>query len=125
MVVGGAPDRCSPTEAANKVALFALDALVCVKNFHTPDGSTINIRAGKHNEVNFVLTSAILNVMLSQQHRHGFGASGSWCGWKCHAKVLPFWGHGKPCVPHGVNKQKRQTTGVRPNCGFSAREISS
>ena len=46
MVVGGAPDRCSRAEAARKVASFALAAQDCVKNFRTPNGSTINIRAG-------------------------------------------------------------------------------
>jgi len=46
MVVGGAPDRVSRSEAAKKVALFALDALECVKTFRTPEGTRINIRAG-------------------------------------------------------------------------------
>jgi len=46
MVVGGCPDRVARSEAAKKVALFALDALDCVKTFRTDDGTRINIRAG-------------------------------------------------------------------------------
>ncbi len=46
MIVGGAPDRVSRSEAAKKVALFALDALECVKYFKTSEGTQINIRAG-------------------------------------------------------------------------------
>ena len=45
MVVGGCPDRCSRAEAAAKVALFALDAIECVKSFEY-EGASINIRAG-------------------------------------------------------------------------------
>ena len=46
MVVGGCPDRVTRSEAAKKVALFALDALDCVKKFRTDDGTRIQIRAG-------------------------------------------------------------------------------
>ena len=45
MVVGGCPDRCTRDEGAAKVALFALDAIECVKTFEY-DGAGINIRAG-------------------------------------------------------------------------------
>lgn len=48
MVVGGAPHRCSPMEAAERVALFALDAINFVRNYRTMDGSHIYIRAGMH-----------------------------------------------------------------------------
>jgi len=46
MVVGGAPERCSAPEAAERVALFALDAIEFVKIFRTKDGEKIRIRAG-------------------------------------------------------------------------------
>ncbi|EKX50660.1 hypothetical protein GUITHDRAFT_66714 [Guillardia theta CCMP2712] len=42
MVVGGAPDRCEPSEAAAKVAKFALDALEEM----TRSGHAISMRAG-------------------------------------------------------------------------------
>ena len=46
MVVGGAPHRIPAPEAAEKVALFALEAMEFVKNFKTSDGDSIFIRAG-------------------------------------------------------------------------------
>merc|ERR1719223_2114409 len=46
MVVGGAPDRRPSPEAAERVALFALDAINFVKDFRTKDGDRIYIRAG-------------------------------------------------------------------------------
>ena len=46
MVVGGAPHRIPAPEAAEKVALFALEAMAFVKNFKTADGECIYIRAG-------------------------------------------------------------------------------
>lgn len=46
MVVGGAPDRCSAPEAAQKVALFALEVIEFVKNFKTVHGNRIQIRCG-------------------------------------------------------------------------------
>lgn len=46
MVVGGAPDRCSAPEAAQKVALFALEVIEFVKNFKTRHGNRIQIRCG-------------------------------------------------------------------------------
>ena len=46
MVIGGAPDRCTAAEAAEKVALFALDALEFVKTYRTHRGEQIFIRAG-------------------------------------------------------------------------------
>jgi hypothetical protein len=46
MVVGGAPDRCSAPEAAQKVALFALEVTEFVKNFKTVHGNRIQIRCG-------------------------------------------------------------------------------
>ena len=46
MVVGGAPHRMPAPEAAEKVALFALEAMEFVKNFKTTDGDSIFIRAG-------------------------------------------------------------------------------
>lgn len=46
MVVGGAPDRVPAPLAAERVALFALDALEFVKKFRTKDGNQIYIRAG-------------------------------------------------------------------------------
>lgn len=46
MVVGGAPDKVPAPEAAQKVALFALELLEFVKNFRTSKGDRIYIRAG-------------------------------------------------------------------------------
>jgi hypothetical protein len=47
MVVGGAPHRIPAPEAAEKVALFALEAMEFVKNFKTAeDDESIFIRAG-------------------------------------------------------------------------------
>jgi len=46
MVVGGAPDRVPAPEAAQKVALFALEIIEFVKNFRTTDGERIYIRTG-------------------------------------------------------------------------------
>ncbi|KAL7531833.1 hypothetical protein ACHAXR_004264 [Thalassiosira sp. AJA248-18] len=46
MVVGGAPDRIPAPLAAERVALFSLDAIDFVKNFRTKDGDQIFIRAG-------------------------------------------------------------------------------
>uniref|UniRef100_A0A7S1FMU1 Phosphodiesterase n=1 Tax=Corethron hystrix TaxID=216773 RepID=A0A7S1FMU1_9STRA len=46
MVVGGAPNRCSPSEAARKVALFALETMKLMKTFRTKDGHQIVLRAG-------------------------------------------------------------------------------
>jgi len=46
MCVGGAPDRCLGSEAAEHVAVFALELIELVKNFSMDDGSQILIRAG-------------------------------------------------------------------------------
>lgn len=46
MVVGGAPQRISAPEAAQKVALFSLEAMELVKSFRTTDGDKVIIRAG-------------------------------------------------------------------------------
>jgi len=46
MVVGGAPDRVPAPLAAERVALFALDAIDFVKSFRTKDGDKVFIRAG-------------------------------------------------------------------------------
>ena len=46
MVLGGAPNRCSDTEAAEKVALFALDAMEKVRTWRPKEGNAIQIRAG-------------------------------------------------------------------------------
>ena len=42
MVVGGAPNRVLAPLAAERVALFALDALEFVKNFRTKDGDQVS-----------------------------------------------------------------------------------
>jgi len=46
MVVGGSPNRVPAPLAAERVALFALDAMDFVKHFRTKDGDRIFIRAG-------------------------------------------------------------------------------
>lgn len=46
MVVGGAPQRIPAPEAAQKVAMFALEAMELVKSFTTTDGDKVIIRAG-------------------------------------------------------------------------------
>ena len=46
MVVGGAPTYCPAPEAAEKVALFALDVIDLVKTFRAPHGKKIQIRCG-------------------------------------------------------------------------------
>ena len=46
MVVGGAPDRVPAPLAAERVAMFALDATEFVRNFRTKDGDRVFIRAG-------------------------------------------------------------------------------
>eukprot|EP00590_Aulacoseira_subarctica_P009040 CAMPEP_0172436124 /NCGR_PEP_ID=MMETSP1064-20121228/71547_1 /TAXON_ID=202472 /ORGANISM="Aulacoseira subarctica , Strain CCAP 1002/5" /LENGTH=488 /DNA_ID=CAMNT_0013184511 /DNA_START=1820 /DNA_END=3288 /DNA_ORIENTATION=- len=50
MAVGGlsCPDKCSVSEGALRVALFALDLMEVVKNFRTEGGLEIVIRAGIH-----------------------------------------------------------------------------
>jgi len=50
MAVGGlsCPDKCSVSEGALRVALFALDLMELVKNFRTEGGLEIVIRAGIH-----------------------------------------------------------------------------
>ena len=50
LAVGGlsCPDKCSVSEGALRVALFALDLMELVKSFRTEDGSEIVIRAGIH-----------------------------------------------------------------------------
>jgi len=50
MAVGGlsCPDKCSVSEGALRVALFALDLMELVKSFRTEDGLEIVIRAGIH-----------------------------------------------------------------------------
>ena len=46
MVVGGAPERVPAPLAAQRVAMFALDATEFVRNFRTKDGDRVFIRAG-------------------------------------------------------------------------------
>lgn len=46
MVVGGAPNRCTEPDAAERVALFALDAIDCAKKYQMEDGNKIDVRAG-------------------------------------------------------------------------------
>lgn len=46
MVLGGAPDVCPGSDAAEKVAMFALEALNVVRNFRKEDGTTVYIRCG-------------------------------------------------------------------------------
>jgi hypothetical protein len=46
MVVGGAPNRIPAPEAAQRIALFALELVEFVKTFRTSDGDKILIRAG-------------------------------------------------------------------------------
>ncbi len=46
MVVGGAPDRVPAPLAAERVALFAIDAIEFVKTFRTEEGDQLFIRAG-------------------------------------------------------------------------------
>mmetsp|Transcript_1825 Transcript_1825/g.4566 ORF Transcript_1825/g.4566 Transcript_1825/m.4566 type:complete len:1245 (+) Transcript_1825:180-3914(+) len=46
MVVGGAPTRISAPLAAERVALFAIDAVNFVKSWRTQDGDQVFIRAG-------------------------------------------------------------------------------
>lgn len=46
MVIGGAPKRCMSVTAAENVALFALDAIECVKTLRLRNGGRIFIRAG-------------------------------------------------------------------------------
>ena len=46
MVVGGAPSYCPAPDAAEKVGLFALDAIKFVETFKAPNGEYVKIRAG-------------------------------------------------------------------------------
>jgi class 3 adenylate cyclase len=46
MVTAGCPDRCTPAEGAEKVALFAVDAVALVDDFQAPDGTKLFIRVG-------------------------------------------------------------------------------
>jgi len=46
MIVGGAPNRIPASEAAEKVALFALEAIEFAKKFKTSMGGQISIRVG-------------------------------------------------------------------------------
>jgi class 3 adenylate cyclase len=45
-VAGGLPDRCLGEEGAEKVALFALEAVEFAERFVANDGSKVSIRAG-------------------------------------------------------------------------------
>ena len=46
IAIGGAPQICPGPEAAERVALFALDAIEVAKNYRTDDGAQVFIRAG-------------------------------------------------------------------------------
>jgi len=46
IAIGGAPQVCPGPEAAERVALFALDAIKIAENFRTDDGAQVYIRAG-------------------------------------------------------------------------------
>jgi len=46
IAVAGCPKKCSGPEAAQKMALFALDAMKIVSDYQTDDGSNVCIRAG-------------------------------------------------------------------------------
>jgi class 3 adenylate cyclase len=46
IAIGGAPNKCPGPEAAERVALFALDVIEVAKNFLTDDGVQLYIRAG-------------------------------------------------------------------------------
>jgi len=46
MVIGGAPNRCLSVTAAENVAVFALEAIECVRTFRIRNGGRIFIRAG-------------------------------------------------------------------------------
>lgn len=48
MCVAGCPHRCSGLEGAERIALFSLDLINLVKQFHTEDGSQLLVRAGIH-----------------------------------------------------------------------------
>lgn len=46
IAVAGCPKKCSGPEAAQRMALFALDAMKIVKEYQTDDGANVCIRAG-------------------------------------------------------------------------------
>ncbi|KAL7509496.1 hypothetical protein ACHAXN_006656 [Cyclotella atomus] len=46
IAIGGAPQICPGPEAAERVALFALDAIKIAENYRTDDGAQVYIRAG-------------------------------------------------------------------------------
>lgn len=46
MIIGGATNRCTEPDAAERVALFALDAIKCAKRFRSQEGDRIDVRAG-------------------------------------------------------------------------------
>lgn len=46
IAIAGAPKKCTGPEAAEKMTLFALDALHCVRNFKKKDDGAIAIRVG-------------------------------------------------------------------------------
>ncbi len=46
IAVAGCPKKCSGPEAAQKMALFALDAMKIVNEYQTDDGTNVCIRAG-------------------------------------------------------------------------------
>mmetsp|Transcript_9674 Transcript_9674/g.14929 ORF Transcript_9674/g.14929 Transcript_9674/m.14929 type:complete len:812 (+) Transcript_9674:117-2552(+) len=46
IAVAGCPKKCSGPEAAQRMALFALDAMKIVKDYQTDDGANVCIRAG-------------------------------------------------------------------------------
>ncbi len=46
IVIGGGPDKGMSVDGAEKVALFALDAMKVVENFKTKQDDKISIRAG-------------------------------------------------------------------------------
>jgi class 3 adenylate cyclase len=46
IAIGGAPKKCPGPEAAERVALFALDAIKVAESYRTDDGAQVYIRAG-------------------------------------------------------------------------------
>lgn len=46
IAIGGAPRTCPGPEAAERVALFALDAIKVAESYRTDDGAQVFIRAG-------------------------------------------------------------------------------
>lgn len=97
MVVGGAPNRVPAPLAAERVALFALEAVHFVRKFRTKDGN--QVRRTFHFLSLCLLTCCLLTLCSLPSYsdlyssRFGFRTNRRWRRWSFHASLLLLWRH--------------------------------